>query len=55
MLSQACRTLAGREVICEFLEDRNLIAGLRISFGSWMLRANVQDEMRFFAESSRHA
>jgi len=45
----------GREVPCEFLEDRNLIAGLRISFGSWVLRANVQDEMSFFAESSRHA
>ncbi|MBI3356406.1 MAG: F0F1 ATP synthase subunit delta, partial [Nitrospirae bacterium] len=55
VLCHACRTLAGREVVCEFLEDRNLIAGLRISFGSWVLRANVQDEMSFFAESSRHA
>jgi F-type H+-transporting ATPase subunit b len=54
-LCHACRTLAGRDVVCEFLEDRNLIAGLRISFGSWVLRANVQDEMSFFAESSRHA
>lgn len=54
-LCQACQTVAGREVVCEFLEDRNLIAGLRISFGSWVLRANVQDEMSFFAESSRHA
>jgi F-type H+-transporting ATPase subunit b len=54
-LCHACRTLAGRDVICEFLEDRTLIAGLRISFGSWVLRANVQDEMSFFAESSRHA
>jgi F-type H+-transporting ATPase subunit b len=55
VLGDACRTLMGREVPCEFLEDRNLIAGLRISFGSWVLRANVQDEMSFFAESSRHA
>ncbi|HSB44321.1 MAG TPA: F0F1 ATP synthase subunit delta [Nitrospira sp.] len=55
MLSQACRTVAGRDIICEFFEDRTLIAGLRISFGSWMLRANVQDEMNFFVESSRHA
>ena len=55
VLCHACRTLAGRDVVCEFLEDRNLIAGLRISFGSWVLRANVQDEMSFFAESSRHA
>jgi F-type H+-transporting ATPase subunit b len=55
LLCHACRTLAGREVVCEFLEDKNLIAGLRISFGSWVLRANLQDEMSFFAESSRHA
>jgi F-type H+-transporting ATPase subunit b len=55
VLCQACRTLAGRDVTCEFLEDRNLIAGLRISFGSWVLRANVQDELSFFAESLRHA
>jgi F-type H+-transporting ATPase subunit b len=55
VLCHICRTLAGRDVVCEFLEDRKLIAGLRISFGSWVLRANVQDEMSFFAEWSRHA
>lgn len=54
-LSQACRTLAGREVSCEFLVDQTLVSGLRISIGSWVLRANIQDEMHFFAESSRHA
>jgi F0F1-type ATP synthase delta subunit len=54
-LCHACRTLAGRDVACEFLEDSALIAGVRISFGSWVLRANVQDEMNFFAASSRHA
>jgi F-type H+-transporting ATPase subunit b len=54
-LCQACRALAGREVTCEFFEDRNLIAGLRISFGSWVLRANVQDELNFFTEPLRHA
>ena len=55
VLGDASRTLMGREVPCEFLEDRKLIAGLRISYGSWVLRANVQDEMSFFSESSRHA
>lgn len=54
-LCQACRALIGREVTCEFLEDRNLIAGVRISVGSWVLRANVEDELSFFAESLRHA
>ena len=54
VLSQACRTLAGREVTCEFLEDKNLVAGLRITVGSLVLRANLQDELSFFAESLRH-
>lgn len=54
-IGDACQTLVGRELTCEFLEDRNLIAGLRISVGSWVLRANVQDELSFFAESLRHA
>jgi F-type H+-transporting ATPase subunit b len=55
VLCHACRMLAGHDVACEFLEDSALIAGVRISFGSWVLRANVQDEMSFFAASSRHA
>ena len=54
-LRQACRALAGWAVACEFTEDRDLIAGLRISFGSWVLRANVQDELALFGESLRHA
>ena len=54
VLSQACRTLAGREVTCEFLEDKNLVAGLRITVGSLVFRANLQDELSFFAESLRH-
>ena len=53
-LRQACRTLTGREVTCEFLEDRDLIAGVRVSYGSWVLRANVQDELSFFSEAVRH-
>lgn len=35
----------------EFVEDRNLIAGLRVSLGGWVLRGNLQDELRFFADS----
>ena len=54
-LSQACRTLAGRELACEFLVDRSVMSGVRMSLGSWVLRANVQDELSFFAGSSRDA
>lgn len=33
-----------------FGQDRNLIAGLRITVGAWVLAANVRDELRGFAE-----
>ncbi len=35
-----------------FSRDPGLIAGLRVSFGGWMLEANLQDELRFFAEAA---
>lgn len=34
----------------EFVEDRSLVAGLRVSLGGWVLRANLQDELKWFAE-----
>ncbi len=36
---------------CNFDEDGKLMAGLRISLGPWILRANLQDELRFFSGS----
>ena len=54
-LCRACRTLGEREMTWDFAEDRNLISGVRMSLGSWVLRANVQDELSFFAGSVRHA
>lgn len=54
-LSRACRTLVGQEVTWDFREDRNLICGVRMSLGAWVLRANVQDELSFFAGSLHHA
>lgn len=38
----------------EFHEDRDLLAGLRISFGPWIVRANLQDELEFFSDAVRH-
>jgi len=31
-------------------QDKELLAGLRITMGSWVLRANLQDELKSFAE-----
>ena len=31
-------------------QDKDLLAGLRVTMGSWVLRANLQDELKSFAE-----
>ncbi|WP_260293981.1 F0F1 ATP synthase subunit delta [Sedimenticola hydrogenitrophicus] len=36
----------------QFRQDTQLIAGLRISIGGWLLHANLQDELRFFSEAA---
>jgi F-type H+-transporting ATPase subunit b len=43
--------LFDRTVAWEFIEDPELMAGLRVSLGGWVLRGNLQDELKFFAES----
>jgi F-type H+-transporting ATPase subunit b len=48
-LSKAART----EVRCELEEDRELLAGLRIEAGPLVMRANLRDELQFFAEAAR--
>jgi F-type H+-transporting ATPase subunit b len=37
----------------EFHEDATLIAGLAVDIGAWVLRANLRDELGFFAEVER--
>lgn len=48
-LNQALNRVAERPVACTFDQDAKLMAGLRLSIGPWMLRANLQDELHFFA------
>jgi len=45
--------LSGTQAPCRFREDPGLLAGLRISIGPWVLRANLQDELAFFSEDTR--
>lgn len=54
-LVSALTSLAQRPVVCDFLEDPDVLAGLRISIGAWMLRSNVRDELKFFAEAHHAA
>jgi F-type H+-transporting ATPase subunit b len=43
--------LIGQPVRCELIQDTHLIAGVRISIGPWVLRANLQDELEDFSEA----
>jgi len=38
----------------EFAQDPRLVAGVRASIGPWVIHANVQDELKFFAEEAPH-
>jgi F-type H+-transporting ATPase subunit b len=41
-------------IAVEFNEERRLLAGLRISIGPWVLRANLEDELEFFSGAMLH-
>lgn len=46
--------LAGQELVPKFGEDAVLKAGVCILAGSWVLMANLRDELSFFASSFDH-
>ncbi len=37
----------------KFAEEPRLLAGLRVSIGSWVLHANLLDELKFFSDVAR--
>jgi F-type H+-transporting ATPase subunit b len=49
-LEQALTALAGAAVPFRYEQSEDLLAGLRIVIGAWVLRANLQDELAAFAE-----
>ena len=52
-LEQALADLAGRNVACRYRQDSRLIAGAQLRVGAWVLHANLQEELRGFAEAGR--
>ena len=55
VLAQALGRLMEKPVACEFAEDPELLAGLRITLGARVLHGNLRDELRFFAEAADRA
>jgi F-type H+-transporting ATPase subunit b len=52
-IEQALKNLTDGAAI-QFAEDSHLRAGLRISIGPWVLRANLADELELFARQVNH-
>lgn len=52
-LEEELAGLLGQTLSYRFSEDADLIAGLQLRLGSWVLDANLQHELRAFAESVR--
>jgi F-type H+-transporting ATPase subunit b len=53
-LIAALESLTGSAPAPEFQEDPTLKAGVRIEAGSWVLMANLRDELEFFSASGDH-
>lgn len=50
-INEVLSRISGRPVTCTYIQDAELMAGLRISFGSWTMRTSLLDELQFFAEA----
>ena len=50
ILDQKLAAVTGTSVRCSYKHAPELIAGLRIKVGAWQLQANLQDELKFFAD-----
>ena len=48
-LEKALQLLCDQSIPAEYQQDTALIAGLRITLGSWVLRMNLQDELSSFS------
>lgn len=50
LLQQALYSVTGQEVPLHFKQDNELLAGIRITIGAWVLAANLRDELKGFME-----
>lgn len=54
LLTQQLQAATGLDAPVIFRQTPDLLAGLRITLGSWVLQANLRDELRGFTEFARH-
>ncbi len=51
-ITLALRSILRREVPVDFEQQADLVAGLQVHLGYWVLGANLRDELRFFADAT---
>jgi len=54
-LEQALSQSLGVECRAEYAVDESLLGGVRVALGSWLLQADLSDELRFFSGGVRGA
>lgn len=54
-LERTLSDVLGKALPVEYRENSELLAGLQLSIGPWMLHANLRDELKFFSGALRHA
>ena len=52
-LEQILERHLGEEMSCDYQEEPDLIAGVRITLGDWLLDANLRHELRAFLDTAR--
>lgn len=50
ILRQTLNRIIGKEPIYEFNQESGLLMGIRINLGSWVLQANLKEELKVFSE-----
>ena len=53
-LSAVLKGKLGTEAPIEFGVDGNLMAGLEVTIGSYVMRANLRDELKYFSAMGNH-
>jgi F-type H+-transporting ATPase subunit b len=54
-LEKTLKEVTGLDIPVTYEQESGLLAGLRVSIGAWVLQANLQDELKGFAEFSHAA
>ena len=49
-IEQKLKSIFNEDIRCAYEVDGELIAGMRIRIGAWLLQANIQDELKYFAD-----